>query len=113
MPACVQVLSLFLLYWYKSTNTDAGWGAGRCGIEGRGNVFEDAPLDAMAQMLRGHMPDLDGVDKEEEEMEAEHKRNLEARLKTIDVNQDLQTTVSSAPPGRSILFANDDTAAPF
>ena len=47
-----------------------------------------------------------------EEMDEEHKKNLEARLASIDVNQKPDDVDSTCPPGRRLFFASDDYAAP-
>ena len=46
------------------------------------------------------------------EIEEEHKKNLEARLASIDVKQKPDDLDSTCPPGRRLFFASDEYAAP-
>jgi len=45
-------------------------------------------------------------------MDEEHKKNLEKRLASINVNYHVEESASKSEPGRRILFASDEYAAP-
>lgn len=81
-------------------------------IQDGGNVFEDDTDNLVAGLLRGQGFDFEGLDLAEDEMESEHRTNLEARLASMDVNQDVAHQPQDCPPGRRILFANERYAAP-
>ena len=95
---------------------------GTFAIEHGGNVFEEEKDDVLARLLRGDLsavPDEDIYDASfgatVDELDGKNKRDLEARLATIDVKQKLDLdddVTSNVPVGRRILFANDDMA-PF
>ena len=95
---------------------------GTFAIEHGGNVFEEEKDDVLARLLRGDLsavPDEDIYDQPfgatVDELDGKNKRDLEARLATIDVKQKLDLdddVTSNVPVGRRILFANDDMA-PF
>jgi hypothetical protein len=47
------------------------------------------------------------------QMDVQHKKDLEERLASVDVSQKVDEFEYSAAPGRGILFASDEFAAPF
>ena len=86
---------------------------GAFSIQSGNNEFvEDDDDNLVAKMMRGEAVDTEAWDRAEEEMDAEHKKNLEARLASMDVNQHLDRQPPDCPPGRRILFADDAYAAP-
>ena len=87
-------------------------GPERCRIQDDDTVFEEVPETFMAQVMRGQAPDFAEHQEALEKMDEEHKKDLEERLASIDVNQKVDQFTYSAPPGRGLLFASDENAAP-
>jgi hypothetical protein len=85
---------------------------GAFSIQSGNNEFVEDDDNLVAKMLRGEAVDMEAWDRAEEEMDAEHKKNLEARLASMDVNQHMDHQPPDCPPGRRILFADDTYAAP-
>lgn len=84
----------------------------RCRMDADDNVFEEVPEMFMAQVMRGQAPDCEEHWEAMRQMDVQHKKDLEERLASVDVSQKVDEFEYSAPPGRGILFASDQFAAP-
>lgn len=84
----------------------------RCRLEADDNVFQEVPETIMAQIMRGQAPDGSEHLEAMRQMDVEHKKVLEERLASMDMSKKVDEFEYSAPPGRGILFASDEFAAP-